>query len=60
MENRAHAVAAVVFLLVFSLGAVVVYYWLANRQNEPLAYEIVTSESVGGLSEQSTVQFKGI
>lgn len=60
MENRAHAIAAVVFLLVFSLGAVVVYYWLANRQDEPLAYEIVTSESVGGLSEQSTVQFKGI
>ena len=60
MENRAHAIAAVVFLLVFSIGAIVVYYWLANRQNEPLAYEIVTSQSVGGLSEQSEVQFKGI
>ncbi|HXE65464.1 MAG TPA: MlaD family protein [Rhodanobacteraceae bacterium] len=60
MENRAHAIAAVVFLLVFSIGAVVVYYWLANRQDEPLAYEIVTSESVGGLSAQSEVQFKGI
>jgi len=60
MENRAHAIAAVAFLLVFSIGAVVVYYWLANRQNEPLAYEIVTSQSVGGLSEQSEVQFKGI
>lgn len=60
MENRAHAIAAVVFLLVFSLGAVVVYYWLANRQDEPLAYEIVTSESAGGLTLQSPVQFKGI
>ncbi|HKT40871.1 MAG TPA: MlaD family protein [Rhodanobacteraceae bacterium] len=60
MENRAHAIAAVAFLLVFSIGAVVVYYWLANRQNEPLAYEVVTSQSVGGLSEQSEVQFKGI
>ncbi|MGH8235381.1 MAG: MlaD family protein [Rhodanobacteraceae bacterium] len=60
MENRAHAIAAVVFLLVFSIGAIVVYYWLANRQNEPLAYEVVTGQSVGGLSEQSAVQFKGI
>lgn len=60
MENRAHAIAAVVFLLVFSIGAIVVYYWLANRQDEPLAYEIVTSQSVGGLSAQSRVQFKGI
>ncbi|HVX06117.1 MAG TPA: MlaD family protein [Rhodanobacteraceae bacterium] len=60
MENRAHAIAAVAFLLVFSIGAVVVYYWLANRQDEPLAYEIVTSQSVGGLSAQSEVQFKGI
>jgi phospholipid/cholesterol/gamma-HCH transport system substrate-binding protein len=60
MENRAHAIAAVAFLLVFSIGAIVVYYWLANRQNEPLVYEIVTSQSVGGLSAQSEVQFKGI
>lgn len=60
MENRAHAIAAVTFLLVFSLGAVVVYYWLAHRASEPLAYEIVTSQSVGGLAEQSEVRFKGV
>lgn len=60
MENRAHAVLAVAFLLVFSLGAVVVYYWLANRQPEPLAYTIVTSESVGGLTPESEVRFKGL
>lgn len=60
MENRAHAIAAVAFLLVFALGAVLIYYWLANRQHEPLAYEVVTSESVGGLSPQSEVRFKGL
>ncbi|TAN05984.1 MAG: MCE family protein [Rhodanobacteraceae bacterium] len=60
MENRAHAIVAVAFLLVFSLGAVVVYYWLANRQHEPLAYTIVTTESVGGLSPESEVRFKGL
>lgn len=60
MENRAHAIAAIAFLLVFAAGAVVVYVWLANRQPEPLAYEIVTSQSVGGLSPQSEVMFKGL
>ncbi len=60
MENRAHAVIAVTFLLVLSFGAIVVYYWLANRQHEPLAYEIVTTQAVDGLTAQSEVHFKGL
>jgi phospholipid/cholesterol/gamma-HCH transport system substrate-binding protein len=60
MENRSHAIVAVIFLLVFSAGAILVYYWLADRPDEPLAYEIVTSQSVGGLAEQSDVRFKGL
>ena len=60
MENRTHAIIAVSFLVVFSLGAVLVWYWLSNQKNEPLVYEIVTTQSVGGLSEQSKVEFKGI
>lgn len=60
MENRAHAIIAVTFLVVFSLGAIAVYYWLANQHHEPLAYRIVTSESVGGLAPQSPVRFKGL
>lgn len=60
MENRAHAIIAVVFLLVFSAGAVLVYYWLADRQDEPLAYQIVTEQSVSGLAEQTDVRFKGL
>jgi phospholipid/cholesterol/gamma-HCH transport system substrate-binding protein len=60
MENRSHAIVAVIFLLVFSAGAILVYYWLADRPDEPLAYEIVTGQSVGGLAEQSEVRFKGL
>ncbi len=60
MENRTHAIVAVTFLLVFSLGAIVVYYWLADRRHEPLPYEIVTRQSVSGLAEQSEVRFKGL
>lgn len=60
MENRSHAIIAVGFLLVFALGAVVVYYWLADQHSEPLAYAIITDESVGGLGAQSPVRFKGL
>lgn len=60
MENRTHAIVAVSFLVVFSLGVVLVWYWLSNQKNEPLVYEIVTNQSVSGLSEQSKVEFKGI
>ena len=60
MENRAHAIVAVTFLVVFSVGAILVYHWLAGRQDEPLDYENVTSQSVGGLAEQSDVLFKGL
>ncbi len=60
MENRAHAIIAVGFLLVFSVGAVFVYHWLANRQHEPLHYQILTDQSVDGLSPQSRVTFKGL
>jgi phospholipid/cholesterol/gamma-HCH transport system substrate-binding protein len=60
MENRSYAIIAVGFLLVFSLGAVLVYYWLAGRRNEPVAYEIVTSLSINGLERQSEVRFKGV
>jgi phospholipid/cholesterol/gamma-HCH transport system substrate-binding protein len=60
MENRTHAIVAVSFLLVLVLGLVLVFYWLSHQRSEPLAYEIVTSQSIGGLAAQSDVTFKGI
>lgn len=60
MENRAHAVIAVTFLIVFSAGAVMIYYWLAQGPGEPRYYRIATSQSVGGLEVQSPVTFKGL
>ncbi|HET6632261.1 MAG TPA: MlaD family protein [Rhodanobacteraceae bacterium] len=60
MENRAHAIIALCFLVVFSAAAILIFYWLAAPESEPLVYEIVTSKSVGGLSAQSAVKFKGL
>lgn len=60
MENRAHAVIAVCFLVVFSVAGVLIFFWLSSGPGEPLAYRIVTDESVGGLAPQTEVQFKGL
>lgn len=60
MENRAHAIIAICFLIVFVTGAVAVFLWLSSAPGEPRAYRIVTSQSVNGLSPQSKVQFKGM
>lgn len=60
MENRAHAIVAVGFLIVFSVGAVLIFYWLSTGPGEPRLYRIVTRQSVAGLSPQSSVEFKGL
>ncbi|HET7267652.1 MAG TPA: MlaD family protein [Oleiagrimonas sp.] len=60
MENRTHAIIAICFLVVFSVAAVVIFLWLSSGPGEPLAYRIVTSQSVAGLEPQSTVEFKGL
>jgi len=60
MENRAHAIIAVCFLVVFTVAGVLIFIWLSSGPGEPLAYRIVTSESVDGLEPQTTVKFKGL
>lgn len=60
MENRAHAIVAVCFLIVFAIAGVLIFFWLSSGPAEPLTYRIVTDESVGGLAPQTRVQFKGL
>src|SRR5690625_3048778 len=60
MENRAHAVVAISFLVVFSVGAVLIFYWLSSGPDTPRLYRIVTQQSVAGLAPQSRVMFKGL
>lgn len=60
MENRAHALAAVSFLIIFCVGAALIFYWLSSGPAAPRVYRIVTSQSVAGLAPQSAVMFKGL
>lgn len=60
MENKSHVVAAVVFILVFGIGATVFFLWLRPEQAASRIYQATTSHSVGGLTAQSSVKFKGL
>lgn len=60
MENKSHAVIAVVFLVVFSVGAAVVYMWMHRGPREDRYYDIVSRYAVGGLQPEAAVNFKGL
>lgn len=60
MENKSHAVAAVVFILVFGIGATIFFFWLRPEHADSRIYQTTTSHSVGGLTAQSSVKFKGL
>ncbi len=60
MEDKSHAIVAAAFLVIFSIGAVVVFMWLTASPPENRQYEIVTAEAVGSLQVNARVEFKGI
>lgn len=60
MENKSHAIIAITFLIVFSVGAVVVYMWMHRGPKEDRYYEIVSRYAVGGLQPEASVEFKGL
>jgi phospholipid/cholesterol/gamma-HCH transport system substrate-binding protein len=60
MENKAHAIAAGLFVLVVGALAVALFMWLNQDTTRKLVYELSTVESVNGLSPQSAVKFRGI
>lgn len=60
MENRSHAVVALIFLFVLLIGSAVIAWWMQAGQKEAAVYEIVTAYAVPGLHVQAPVDFKGI
>jgi phospholipid/cholesterol/gamma-HCH transport system substrate-binding protein len=61
MENRAHALAAGVFVLVLAVTLVGGAFWLgggATTQGVP--YDLITQDSVAGLSTGAPVRLRGV
>lgn len=60
MENKAHAIAAGVFVLLASALLVALAVWLTRDTAIRDTYDISTSGSVTGLQQEASVRFRGV
>ncbi len=60
MENKSHALAAGLFVIAVAAMLLGLTSWLTSDKREGDIYEMSTTESVSGLSEQAAVRFRGI
>lgn len=60
MENKAHALAAGVFVVVVTAMLLGLAAWLTRDTGIRDVYEISTRETVTGLQEQAPVRFRGV
>ena len=60
MENRAYALAAGLFTLIFGVGVVAAALWLGGNAIETQQYLLVSRYPVTGLNVQAPVRFRGV
>lgn len=60
MENKAHALAAGIFVALLSLLVLGLAAWLTRETGVRDPYEISTRETITGLQEQAPVRFRGV
>ncbi|ODS90740.1 MAG: mammalian cell entry protein [Comamonas sp. SCN 65-56] len=60
MENKAHALAAGLFIVVVGALLVLLGYWISSDEIPHTTYELTTTENVSGLQPQAAVRYKGV
>src|SRR4051812_42950462 len=60
MENKAHALAAGIFVVVVTILLVVLAAWLTRDTGQRDIYEISTRETITGLQSQAAVRYRGV
>lgn len=60
MENKAHALAAGIFVAALTVLVLALAAWLTRDTGVRDTYEIATRETVTGLQEQAPVRFRGV
>lgn len=60
MENRAHALIAGLFVLLFVLAILLAAWWFGGKREESRELVLVTRNSVTGLNPQAQVRYRGI
>ena len=60
MENKSHAFAAGLFVLVVTALVVGLGVWLTRDRGNYQSYELSSGEGVAGLQPQAAVRYKGV
>ena len=60
MENKAHALAAGIFVVAITALLVALAAWLSRDTGDRDIYEISTRETVTGLYSQAQVRYRGV
>ncbi len=60
MENRSHALAAGLFVILFGIAAALAVWWLGQSDDSVDYYVLWTRKNVTGLNVQATVRYRGI
>ena len=60
MENKAHALAAGIFVIAVAALLAGLAMWLTRDQTDYRVYELSSKESVSGLQPQAAVRYKGV
>lgn len=60
MENKSHALAAGLFVVVLTALVIGLGLWLGRDNTTYRKYALVTTESVSGLQTQAAVRYKGV
>ncbi len=60
MENKSHAMAAGIFMLVLASMLAGLALWLTRDQRQYSSYELSTTDAISGLQPQATVRYKGV
>ena len=60
MENKAHAIAAGLFVLCVSALLIALAVWLTRQSVDVRVYELATRGTVTGLQPQAGVQYRGV
>ncbi len=60
MENKAHALAAGIFVVAITALLIVMAWWLTRDVANTVIYQMTSSNPVTGLQVQAAVRFKGV
>lgn len=60
MEDKSHALIAGLFMIALSVALALAFVWFGRDTKERLPYELTTNASVSGLSEESSVRYRGM